>query len=572
MHSSRYRPTKASAKGTAKVSGVVTLGERLADKVDRSGEHHIWTGAKDGRGVGLISVHGRITTVRRAMWELANGALAPGDRVLGCPADPACLRLEHLSLKPGAPVTPPSRGRARKGMGSMRELRPDTWELRVTAGRWADGRVRTRCRTVTAGGEADAAAQLVAFLNEMAAAQHPSDRQTLDMTVDQALDRFLSDYLGAEKGRADKTIDDYRRLHQRWFAPTIGDRRVARVDARTMDGLFGAMRNAGLSASRLNQAKSLCRPFFRWAKRRGMTTRDPMADFEMPTSSYVSKERTPPEVEQLTLLLATAVETVPEVAPLLMLGAVTGMRRGELVGIRRSRVLWDSQRIVVDAAISESRRVKSTKTRRQRSFHVDAETMAMLGRVCQEMDERAAQAGVEVCADPFLFSLKVDGSEPMPPDYLTRRDAVLKGHLGIEDKRPETIALEDEALRLHRQPPPPRAAGKTGPAPRGGMSLREIGERLGRSERWAAAAIDAATRREKARASGLGKIDFDGSVLALRKFTRASSSTPASTSAWSPTDRATEPKSSPATTPNRGSRLIAKRPSISVVSSICNDR
>jgi hypothetical protein len=173
----------------------------------------------------------------------------------------------------------------------------------------------------------------------------------------------------------------------------------------------------------------------------------------------------------------------------------------------------------VDAAISESRRVKSTKTRRERSFHVDAETMAMLARVCQETDERAVQADVEMCPDPYLFSLTVDGSEPMPPDYLTRRVAVLKGHLGIEDKRPETIALEDEALRLHRQPPLPRATSVTGPAPRGAVSLREIGERLGRSPTWAAAAIDAATRREQAKAAGLGKVDFDGYILALRKFT-----------------------------------------------------
>ena len=82
-----------------------------------------------------------------------------------------------------------------------------------------------------------------------------------------------------------------------------------------MDRLFGDMRQAGLSASRLNQAKSLYTPFFRWAKRRGMTSRDPMVDFEMPTSTYLSKERTPPEIEELSLLLSTAVEVVPDIAP-----------------------------------------------------------------------------------------------------------------------------------------------------------------------------------------------------------------------------------------------------------------
>jgi hypothetical protein len=86
-------------------------------------------------------------------------------------------------------------------------------------------------------------------------------------------------------------------------------------DSAVMDELFGAMRQAGLSASRLNQAKSLYAPFFRWAKRRGMTARSPMVDFEMPTSTYRSKERTPPEIEELLLVLSTAVEVVPDIAP-----------------------------------------------------------------------------------------------------------------------------------------------------------------------------------------------------------------------------------------------------------------
>jgi hypothetical protein len=65
------------------------------------------------------------------------------------------------------------------------------------------------------------------------------------------------------------------------------------------------MRRAGLSRSRMNHAKSLYAPFFRWAKRRRLMTRSPMADFELPTSTHVSREHTPPEVEQLCLLLAS---------------------------------------------------------------------------------------------------------------------------------------------------------------------------------------------------------------------------------------------------------------------------
>jgi hypothetical protein len=59
----------------------------------------------------------------------------------------------------------------------------------------------------------------------------------------------------------------------------------------------------------------------------------------------------------------------------------------------------------------------------------------------------------------------------------------------------------------------------TGLAPKGGRSSREIGEALGRSERWAPMAVQAAERREQAKQAGLERIPFDGSIVALRRFT-----------------------------------------------------
>ncbi len=338
------------------------------------------------------------------------------------------------------------------------------------------------------------------------------------MTFDAAVDQFLTEHLLEEKGREPKTVSDYRLLHAKWFSPEIGTKQLRTIDEAVIDRLFGRMARAGLSRSRMNQAKSLYRPFFRWARSRRLIDRNPMADFQLPTARKASQERTPPEVEELVLLLCTAAEVVPEVAPVLALGAVTGMRRGELLGLRRSRLQPDAGRLVVDAAIDEGRRVKTTKTRRDRTFHVDAETMSVLLSHCAEMDRRADAIGIPLVPDPFVFSLVPDCAEPMPPDYVTRRVAVLKEHLGIADKRPETIAAEDEALRLHRQQPAARRAGRTGPSPAGGHSLAEIGRQLGRSDRWAAGAIASAQRREQAAARGLTHA-FDGSILALRKFT-----------------------------------------------------
>jgi hypothetical protein len=92
-------------------------------------------------------------------------------------------------------------------------------------------------------------------------------------------------------------------VHARWFSPEIGGRRVVDVDGAPIDRIFGRMRTAGLSASRLHDARNLYQPSFRWAKRRRIIRRSPMVDFELPISSHVTTEHTPPEVDQLCLYL-----------------------------------------------------------------------------------------------------------------------------------------------------------------------------------------------------------------------------------------------------------------------------
>ena len=396
----------------------------------------------------------------------------------------------------------------------MREVRPGVWELSITSGRYADGTVRRLYRNVRAKGEAEAMRELASFVSEHRESAAPSKAHR-DITFDDAVEQFLTEHLAGDKGRTDKTVDDYRRLHRRWFSPDLGNKPLRDIDQAALDRLFGRMRKAGLSRSRMNQARSLYAPLFRWAQARNIVTRNPMRNFELPTSQHVASERVPPEAHELSLFLNEAVQIIPDVAPVLALGAVTGMRRGELVAVRRSGLRGDQ--LTVESAIDEGRKVKTTKTRRKRTVTLDEESVAMLGRHCRNMDERAAMFGVTVPADGYMFSNEPDCSAPMPPDYATRRVAVLKDHLGIADKRPETVALEDEALALYRTRPTSRI-GITGPAPKGGMSFREIGERLGRSERWATLAVASAERRELSMAKGRD-LDFDGSILALRKFT-----------------------------------------------------
>ena len=100
---------------------MASLVDRFEAKVDRSGEHHLWTGSKKVDGTGKLKVDGKAVTAQRVAWELANGVLPSGAQVAPCPAAKSCVRIEHLSLirtqpRAGARGSAKPRGRARKGL------------------------------------------------------------------------------------------------------------------------------------------------------------------------------------------------------------------------------------------------------------------------------------------------------------------------------------------------------------------------------------------------------------------------------------------------------------------------
>lgn len=187
--------------------------------MDRTGEHHLWLGSKKADGTGKLKVGGKTLTAPRVAWELLHGPLEAGRRVKPCPAERACVRIEHLSLS-----SQPRRrnGRSRKGGGSARKVRDGVYKLTVPAGRYASGKPRRESRTVYVDTDEEATRALAELLTEVADGRAPVSEAERDITMDAAVERYLTEYLLEEKGRAEKTVRNYRSFHNTWFAPYVG--------------------------------------------------------------------------------------------------------------------------------------------------------------------------------------------------------------------------------------------------------------------------------------------------------------------------------------------------------------
>lgn len=75
---------------------MVDWDRRFEAKVDRSGECHLWTGARTAAGVGQMRIDGKLRTASQLAWELEHGELPAGSRIRYCEHNKLCVRVEHL--------------------------------------------------------------------------------------------------------------------------------------------------------------------------------------------------------------------------------------------------------------------------------------------------------------------------------------------------------------------------------------------------------------------------------------------------------------------------------------------
>lgn len=435
------------------------------------------------------------TAARKVAWELEHGPVPPGARVRSCELK-ACVRVDHLRLD--AP-----------GATGGRTGRPVSARVQVQV-----NGVRVQRRVHGSRADIESTRALLRGQLQQAA---PQDRDATRWSLDDLIRHYLE--YAEDQGKELRTLRRYAGIAKKWVSPVVGAKLVRRVTPEDIDRCFLRMRKAGQSAASMNYSKALLSGAFKWARRTGKVFHDPMFGFQIPKSTYVSQERLPPEAADISLILHAALEHTPDVAPILALAATTGARLGELIALRRSDVNWDRQTMRVSAATDIDGTLKDPKRpQHRREVPLDDATMAVLRRQLEDMDERAATLGVPLVTAPFIFSLEPDCSKPLLPDRVTKRLQILKGHLGVEDKRLETIALEDEALRLRRFGVADRS-GRPGPAPQAGaaMSYDDVARALARTQMWAKRACAAAERREQAARSE--PLNFNLSFNGFRKFT-----------------------------------------------------
>jgi integrase len=246
------------------------------------------------------------------------------------------------------------------------------------------------------------------------------------------LKRLILDYLRScdECGRAATTIAGYRVLASRLDA--IGSASAARVSATQFDAFYARLAKRGLSPTTIAHTHGLLVSAFRWGIRKGRVNHNPLDRADPPRRTR-SQANSLQVAEVRSLLHAMRTHRLE--APLAFLLG-TGMRRGEVAGLRRSSV--DMQRGVV--IVRESRSFankkqfqKATKTDCVREVPLGELASSAIRLARKQHASRKRRAGARFEDTGFVFTDET--GHPLHPNALTDAFRRLLPKAGLPHKR-----------------------------------------------------------------------------------------------------------------------------------------
>jgi integrase len=229
----------------------------------------------------------------------------------------------------------------------------------------------------------------------------------------------------ANQGRKATTLNGYRRIIDSYVAPRLGEVALQDVKASDLDSLYAELLRGGgangrrLSLTSVHHVHAALNKMLNDAERKGVVIRNVARLANAPsltTARSKSPEMTVWTAEQLSQFLRSIVGNRNEA--LFRLLALTGIRRGEAIGLRWSDVDLQVGHVSIRQAVTVvdgEEVVAAPKTRRsRRTIDIDADTGALLEAHRRAQSEALARVDLAGAFDDRVFTNDI--GEPMRPD------------------------------------------------------------------------------------------------------------------------------------------------------------
>lgn len=327
----------------------------------------------------------------------------------------------------------------------IREKSPGVWEIRVHVSRDpATGRIRQLSRT-TRKGIADARRIRARLMTEVSEGRHGATVATLGALLDQWIMHIEA------VGRSPKTLAEYRRKVERAIRPGLGSIRLDKLTAHHLDAWYRSLVASGTSSATVMHYHRIIAASLHQGERWGWVRHNVSRLAQPPP--VPRKELTVPPPERVRALIdAAASSRSPEMATIITVAALTGLRRGELCGLRWSDVDWTESTVTVRRSIwqvASEWGPKDPKTHQVRRLVLGEHAMAVLGGRWQRVMATANAAEVSITPNAYVFSPVVDGGRPIMPNTVTRAFSILCDRMAVLAAKAEPPRVESWPYRFH---------------------------------------------------------------------------------------------------------------------------
>jgi integrase len=210
-------------------------------------------------------------------------------------------------------------------------------------------------------------------------------------TVGEYMEQWLQ--TSARESVRESTYESYRNQVRRYVIPAIGRVKLKRLSAMQIQGMYRAMLDRGLSPRTVQYAHAVLHRALRQAVRWGLVPRNVSEDVDRPRIR--PEEIRPLNRHQARHLLNTAGESGDRFEALYVLALHTGMRPGELLGLKWEDVNFDEGGLQLNRALA-GKNLTAPKTKRSRR-RIDLSTAsiaALKAHRKRQLEERMQKAGL----------------------------------------------------------------------------------------------------------------------------------------------------------------------------------
>ena len=304
--------------------------------------------------------------------------------------------------------------------GSYSEIRPGVWRVRAVTGytdKLVGGKVKkipVQINKTVHGTEQDAKDETVR-LRDQAEKETPAGSET----VGHFLDRYLA-WLPSQE-YSPTTVVSHIQTARTNITPYVGGIKLAALTSADVEAMDAKLAERGLSVGSRNRAKAVLSGALSDAKRRGMVGTNVCRDARVPNPKR--KHHEVPSKGDIKKLLDAGYKLSRDVGDAMTMLALTGCRRGELVGIRYGDWNVANNTLTIRRSIFNKEGggagVKGTKTGVVRQIEIDEVAVAILSARLADIRDEVEASGTGH-ADRYVFAQKgTQGNEPMLPSFLT---------------------------------------------------------------------------------------------------------------------------------------------------------